>query len=116
MNWKHFYMVFCMLLLATCATARGEKTRILIVDGFSNHDWQRTTACLKILLENEGSYSVDVSTFPANAPAAEREAWNPDFKNYDVVIQNTNGGTEGPEWSAVAKRAWNNTSWKGEAC
>ncbi len=105
MNWKRFHLVLCMLLLAACATARGEKTRVLIVDGFSNHDWQRTTACLRMLLENEGSYSVDVSTFPARATEAEREAWHPDFKGYDVVIQNTNGGTNGPEWGAGAKKA-----------
>lgn len=105
MNWKRFHLVLCMLLLAACSTARGEKTRVLIVDGFSNHDWQRTTACLRMLLENEGSYSVDVSTFPARATEAEREAWHPDFKGYDVVIQNTNGGTNGPEWGAGAKKA-----------
>lgn len=50
MNWKRFHLVLCMLLLAACSTARGEKTRVLIVDGFSNHDWQRTTACLRMLL------------------------------------------------------------------
>lgn len=116
MNWKRFHLVLCMLLLAACATARGEKTRVLIVDGFSNHDWQRTTACLRMLLEKEGSYSVDVSTFPARTPEAEREAWKPDFKSYDVVIQNTNGGTNGPEWGAGAKKPWSSTSRTEAAC
>lgn len=95
----------CLLVLSACTAARGEQTRVLIVDGFSNHDWKRTTACLRELMERHGGYSVDVSTFPADAPQAERDAWRPEFGNYDVVVQNTNGGLRGPEWGEEAQQA-----------
>lgn len=95
----------CLLVPAVFATAQAEQMRVLIVDGFSNHDWKRTTACLSELLKQKGDCSVDVSTFPAEAPQPDREAWCPDFNKYDVVIQNTNGGTQGPEWGSRARKA-----------
>lgn len=81
MKWKFLPLVILMTALTAFAPAKGEQTRVLIVDGFSNHDWKRTTACLTDLLEKHGGYSVDVSTFPADAPQEKREAWNPEFRN-----------------------------------
>ncbi|MFR7733574.1 MAG: hypothetical protein ACLU7D_09540 [Collinsella sp.] len=78
MKWKLLPLIILMTALTAFAAAGGEQTRVLIVDGFSNHDWKRTTACLTELLARHGGYSVDVSTFPAGAPQEEREAWNPD--------------------------------------
>lgn len=94
-----------MAFLCLACHAGGEQVRVLIVDGFSNHDWQRTTSCLKQLMERHGGYAVDVSTYPARASQEERDAWLPDFSRYGVVIQNTNGGTNGPEWSKTAQQA-----------
>src|SRR6478609_9683762 len=61
---------------------------VLIVDGFSNHDWKQTTAVTKWILEKTGRFSVDVSTIPVDS--SERLLWKPDFKKYAVIIQNTN--------------------------
>ena len=61
---------------------------VLIIDGFSNHDWKQTTAVTKWILEKSGRFSVDVSTIPADS--SDRSLWKPDFKKYAVVIQNTN--------------------------
>src|SRR5436305_5487240 len=61
---------------------------VLIVDGFSNHDWKQTTAVTKWILEKTGRFSVDVSTIPADS--SERLLWKPDFKKYAVIIQNAN--------------------------
>lgn len=97
--------ITAVFLLAAFPAVLAGQTRVLIVDGFSNHDWRRTTACLKELMEKHGGYAVDVCTFPAAAAQAEQEAWCPDFNGYDVVVQNTNGGTKGPEWGAKAKKA-----------
>lgn len=107
MHRKLFPLILFMFIMAFFSTAWAEQTqtRVLIVDGFSNHDWRRTTACLTDLLKRHGGYSVDVSTFPAQSPQPERDAWCPDFKGYDVVIQNTNGGTQGPEWGEKARKA-----------
>ena len=61
---------------------------VLIVDGFSNHDWKQTTAITKWILEKSGRFKIDVSTIPLDS--IERMVWKPEFKKYAVVIQNTN--------------------------
>lgn len=62
--------------------------RVLIVDGFSNHDWKQTTKVTKWILEKSGRFQVDVTTIPLDS--LEKLKWRPDFKKYAVVIQNTN--------------------------
>jgi type 1 glutamine amidotransferase len=61
---------------------------VLIVDGFSNHDWKQTTTVTKWILEKSGRFKVDISTIPSDS--IEQAAWKPEFKKYAVVIQNTN--------------------------
>src|SRR5687768_2243258 len=88
-------MRFYVMLLGTlffsvmnlCAQKK-QVISVLIIDGFSNHDWKQTTAITKKILEKTGRFSVDVSTIPADS--GDRSVWNPDFKKYAVVIQNTN--------------------------
>lgn len=83
-----------LILILTCLlTGLGNaQTRkaipVLIVDGFSNHDWKQTTAVTKWILEESKLFKVDVSTVPMDSVA--REGWNPEFDQYAVVIQNTN--------------------------
>jgi type 1 glutamine amidotransferase len=65
--------------------------RVLIVDGFSNHDWKQTTKIVKQILDGSGLFIINVSTAPESpADSVGWASWEPDFKNYDVVIQNTN--------------------------
>ena len=61
---------------------------VLIVDGFSNHDWKQTTAVTKWILEGSGLFRVSVSTIPSDS--IQRSQWAPKFSDYDVVVQNTN--------------------------
>jgi type 1 glutamine amidotransferase len=68
----------------------GSKTRALIVDGFSNHDWRKTTGFILDALAASGRFTVEVSTSPGEPDAAEWTSWHPDFAAYDVVIQNSN--------------------------
>lgn len=76
-------------IMAFCASAQKEKIiKVLIVDGFSNHDWQQTSNLTKRILEESGRFSVDISTVPLDS--ADRQQWEPRFSNYAVVIQNTN--------------------------
>ena len=76
-------------LFAMNALAQKNKLiPVLIVDGFSNHDWKQTTTVTKWILENSGRFKVDVSTVPTDS--AEQLEWKPEFKKYAVVIQNTN--------------------------
>ena len=82
------------LLLAitlTCSTASANEAPIsvLIVDGFSNHDWAQTTSVVTTILERTGRFTVSQSTLPADQAVADSD-WLPDLSTYDVVIQNTN--------------------------
>jgi hypothetical protein len=79
-------------------TASPAKIRVLIVDGFSNHDWKLTTQLIRAIIEPTGLFQVDVSTAPPTANAAGWEQWRPNFSNYDVVIQNCNDINGGPAW------------------
>ncbi|MBY0508177.1 MAG: ThuA domain-containing protein [Bryobacteraceae bacterium] len=85
------------------------KLRALIVDGVNNHDWQAGTAGIRRILEGSGRFTVDVSTSPERgAPAAEWEMWRPAFAQYDVVVNNFNGGhlADGLRWPAEVESAW----------
>jgi len=61
---------------------------VLIVDGFSNHDWKQTTKVTKWILEQSGRFEVHISTVPSDSIG--QLGWLPDFNKYAVVIQNTN--------------------------
>lgn len=52
------------LLLATEVRAEPAKIKALIIDGQNNHKWAETTPLLKLILENSGVFTVDVSTTP----------------------------------------------------
>ena len=98
-------------LLPAQARSRQNELRVLIVDGFSNHDWQQTTLLLRGILQSAGGFRVDVSTMP-HMGSPEWAAWRPPFAKYDVVIQtcNDNGGNglltdvnPKPEWPQAVK-------------
>lgn len=83
--------VYIFLIGFSPAQAHAQKERripVLIVDGFSNHDWKQTTAVTKWILEESERFYIDISTIPADS--AERAAWLPPFSKYAAVIQNTN--------------------------
>lgn len=75
----------------------SEPINVLILDGFSNHDWQRTTQSLQSILEKAGGVKVSVSTF-LGIGKEELSAWSPDFESYDVVIQNCNDIKGNERW------------------
>ncbi len=64
--------------------------RALIVDGFSNHDWRKTTAFIKATLERTGMFTVHVTTTPSEPDEAAWGQWRPRFSDYDLVILNWN--------------------------
>jgi len=80
-----------------------EKIEVLIVDGYSNHDWKYTTEVINALLKSTDYFSVDVTTAPENNDPGYNE-WNPRFKDYDVIIQNTNSLGNGNYWPEPVQR------------
>ncbi len=65
------------------------KLRVLIVDGFSNHEWLQNTLLLRGILASAGEFIVDVTTMPPMGSGAWK-AWRPHFDEYAAVIQTCN--------------------------
>ncbi len=87
--YKYFLLLtVCSLHICFSFAQKKEPIAILIVDGFNNHNWQQTTILTKGILEESGLFKIDVSTVPMDS--VEREKWNPEFKKYAAIIQNTN--------------------------
>jgi type 1 glutamine amidotransferase len=83
------YLLCCSLLIFVCKVSAQKKLiNVLIVDGFSNHDWKQTSKLTKAILEESKLFQVSISTIPTDSVALAR--WNPEFEKYAVVIQNTN--------------------------
>jgi hypothetical protein len=70
--------VVCLLaiissgLLLALAKNRSSKIRVLIMDGFSNHDWKQSTPLLRGILDEAGGFEVNVSTMPGTGPRRGR--------------------------------------------
>ena len=86
-------------------STEDQSIRVLIVDGFSNHDWQATTKAIQSILSYDPEFDIDVSTVPP-VTSEEWQHWNPPFTNYDVVIQNTNDISKKGAWTEAAKQAF----------
>jgi type 1 glutamine amidotransferase len=103
-----------LLLLGECSAtsparscaADAPRIKILIVDGYSNHDWQRTTQLLRGILEPTGLFEISVSTAPAKKDDPSSADWRPAFERYDVVLLNCNNLGGGPTWPQPAREAF----------
>lgn len=83
-------IMFITIMGSAFSQSQSNKIEVLIIDGFSNHDWKQTTLIVTSILEKTGLFHVSVSTAPSHPEDANWESWNPEFENYAVVIQNTN--------------------------
>ncbi|HTO05188.1 MAG TPA: ThuA domain-containing protein [Opitutus sp.] len=90
------------------AAAAEPPVRVLIVDGYSNHDWRLTTALIRGILEPTGLFAVTVSTAPSTKDAPGWDAWRPKFVDYDVVIQTCNDLGGGPRWPRAVEEDFEN--------
>jgi len=102
---RNFRMTCFLIALPLSALAQKNKIiPVLIVDGFSNHDWKQTTKIVKWILEGRAHFNVDVSTVPIDSN--ERQEWLPEFHKYAVVIQNTNNiHDQNLRWPSKAEEA-----------
>ena len=74
--------------------------KVLIVDGFNNHNWQLSTRLIREILLSAGNIDVDVTTTPSSKAAKGWKTWRPQFSDYDVVLQNSSDikATDGIRW------------------
>jgi hypothetical protein len=98
MQIRRIILPFLLLTGTLVGFADAPRVRVLIVDGYSNHDWQLTTALIRGILEPTGLFEVTASTAPSTKDAPGWPAWHPKFSNYDVVIQTCNDLGGGPAW------------------
>jgi hypothetical protein len=90
---RRIFLLFSWLLLHAIAHAQKAPAKpitVLIIDGFSNHDWKQTSNLTKRILEETKRFKVSISTTPPTMDDPAWASWNPRFEAYDVVIQNTN--------------------------
>lgn len=83
---------------------------VLVIDGINNHDWRAGTAGIKSALDSTGKFRVDVSTTPpTGSDASAWDQWRPALSDYQVVVNNFNGGhlKDGVRWPARVERALN---------
>jgi Trehalose utilisation len=106
-------ITLCVMPSARAETTSPQKIRVLIVDGFSNHDWKLTTQLIRGILEPTGLFDVAVSTSPPKADSPGWDDWRPKFADYDVVIQNCNDYGGGPSWPSQVQRDFEDFVLKG---
>lgn len=90
---KNFYIAVLFIFLQVTAFAQSPQNkliRVLIVDGYNNHDWKQSTLVTKKILEESKLFVVSVSTAPATTDEDSLANWEPEFNKYDIIIQNTN--------------------------
>jgi type 1 glutamine amidotransferase len=81
-------------------TASNPPINVLIVDGFSNHDWAHTTALIRGILEPTKRFRVDVATCPAKTNDPALKTFRPRLADYDIVLVNCNDLGNGGQWPA----------------
>lgn len=100
------------ILLTSAAVRAGTPAatiRVLIVDGFGNHDWQATTRMIRGILAPHEEFHVEVSAAPATTDEPAYSAWKPDFSTCDVVIQTCNDiNRSGPLWPESVRHDFEN--------
>ncbi len=111
MKYLRPFLHVLLLALVSCANpvpptqTASPEIKVLIVDGFSNHDWKRNTALLKKILADTGLFAVSVSTTPPPKSTEGWDQWRPRFKDYDVVIQTCNDiSNNGPLWPEAVRK------------
>jgi hypothetical protein len=97
-----------LTLTALCSASDEPRIRVLIVDGFSNHDWELTTSLIRGILEPTGLFDVSVSTAPPAKDSPGWNEWRPQFANHDVVIQTCNDIRGGPSWPRAVQEDFEN--------
>lgn len=104
-------LITCLFLaIVAIQTASGknvkkQEIKLLIVDGFSNHDWQRTTQAITHILKQYGGIKIDVSTSPNSSATKEQlQNWAPDFSIYDVVLLSCNDLGNPVNWSNSTRK------------
>jgi uncharacterized repeat protein (TIGR03806 family) len=101
------FLLSGLLALAMLTPAFAERTKVLLIEGASNHDWQHRKDILTAILSRDGSLDLDVTVTPGAAADPGWATWSPDFSAYDVVLSGYSNGFGGePRWPAAVETAF----------
>ncbi|NQV31362.1 MAG: ThuA domain-containing protein [Phycisphaeraceae bacterium] len=78
------------------------RIRVLILSGSNNHNWQKTTPCLKQIFDANDLFQVSVTEQPQTCGAE-------DLANIDVIVSNWNAfgkGKADTDWPAPTRTAF----------
>jgi cyanophycinase-like exopeptidase len=62
-----------LLIFAGLSSATAERTKLLIIEGASNHDWQQRKEILTAILSRDGSFDIEVVITPGGASTGKLE-------------------------------------------
>ncbi len=96
----------CLCLAVTAHAGAPKPIRVLVIDGFSNHDWAHTTALIRGVLEPTKLFAVTVETCPAKADDPAFTRFRPDFGKCDVVLVNCNSLGNGGQWPEATREGF----------
>lgn len=102
--FRRWILCSAFLVCSVAGLAAEPPIRVLIVDGYSNHDWQLTTTLIRGILHAAGGFDVAVSTAPPTKDAPGWDTWRPKFSNYDAVIQTCNDLGGRPTWPTAVQQ------------
>lgn len=82
------------------------KIRVLLVEGVTNHAWEKRANIVRAILARDGSFDVDITVSPSTAGDPAWDTWRPRFSDYDVVISGYNNLGGLPTWPQEVRSAF----------
>lgn len=79
------------------------KIKVLIVEGVTNHAWEKRLNIVRAILAKDGSFDLDFTVSPSAAGDPAWDTWRPKFSDYDVVISGYNNLGGKPSWPQQVK-------------
>lgn len=100
--------ILVALFISFFIHAASAQTKVLLIEGVSNHNWQQRSKLLKGHLTADPSFTVDISITPPTANHKAWKQWRPKFSDYDVVISGYNdiGVKGGLRWPAEVEKSF----------
>jgi uncharacterized repeat protein (TIGR03806 family) len=104
-------MPLLVLAFASASRANGDgeanpKIKVLIVEGVTNHAWEKRMSIVRAILAKDGSFDVDFTITPSTADDPAWETWRPRFSEYDVVMSGYNNLGGLPSWPQEVKESF----------
>lgn len=110
MSFQRFPIPIAIAWFALCVFAgrasAEDRIQVLLIEGASNHDWQRRIDVLESIVTRDGSFDLSVTLVPQATGSPEWLSWLPAFGDYDVVVSGYADMDGGAPWPAAAQAAF----------